>query len=162
VPELAELPDPPATPPAFEDQLAGVPRRVRIGQLLRLLFPQGTTAFRAVLYSTPTVLAEGGAATSTEVAIPAGTTPGTHTLVVWTLVDGQVRVAGQELVVLEDDGASNPTTTAVPGVDPGELPRTGSSAWDQVRLAIQLQVAGLLLLLIVRGRRRRLSEGATS
>lgn len=93
--------------------------------------PAGTRSFRIVLYSTPTVLAEGGVATETVVTIPAGIS-GDHTLVLWAVVDGEVVVQGLPITV----GAAPPRT----------IPATGSDPRSGVQLALLLIGLGLTLI----------------
>jgi hypothetical protein len=102
--------------------------------------PPGTQAFRLVLYSDPVLLAEGGAATAATFAIPDDIPVGTHTLVLWTLVDGVVQVSGTSFAVTFD-----PVTG---------LPATGSESGGALRSALLLLGIGASMLALSRRRAR--------
>jgi LPXTG-motif cell wall-anchored protein len=116
--------------------LSGGVLRVNQGATLTVPLPAGTTAYTVVLYSTPVVLASGGAASSVVVQIPADTSVGRHSLVVFATVDGVQQVVGLEIEVTLS----------------GRLPATGSESWNGVRLAVALLGLGAVLLAV---RRRR-------
>ncbi|MGK2950648.1 MAG: Ig-like domain-containing protein, partial [Acidimicrobiales bacterium] len=158
VPGLALLPDPPtAGPPRFEERIAGLPASARAGERLRLRLPRGASAFRVVLYSSPVVLAEGGAVEAVDVTIPADTEPGRHTLVLWALVDDEVVVQGHELLVAAAQDPAPPGTTPPSAT---KLPTTGDDTWLTVRLAAQLGALGALLVYAGRLRRRHPEVGS--
>jgi hypothetical protein len=75
-----------------------------------LTLPPGIQAFRIVLYSDPILLAEGGPASEAAFAIPADIPAGSHTLVLWTLVDGVLQVSGTSFDVQGDPTTNLPTT----------------------------------------------------
>jgi len=100
----------------------------------------GAIEHRVALYTTPVVLAAGGAATSVEVVIPADIAVGRHTLVVWVLVDGDVQISG--LVV-----------DVVAALTPGELPATGASPMPTTSIALVLLLLGAVIVVSTRRRR---------
>ena len=67
--------------------------------------------------------------------------PGTHQLVLWTIVEGLAEVRGATVDVIQ----ANPT---------GELPATGSDLRTLLQTAYLLLVAGVVLITIRRRTRR--------
>lgn len=98
-----------------------------------------------MLYSTPVELAAGGSATNVDVVIPADTALGSHTLVVWALVDGEVKISGLVVDVL----------TLLP---PGGLPATGSSPLRTTSVGLLLLILGAAFTGFTRRRRTSVAE----
>ena len=131
-PGAAALPPVPAAVPAFYQPLVGFPDRVVPGQIISFTMRDGTTSFRLVVYSDPTVLATGNTGGTYQATIPSSLAPGTHHLVLWAVVDGIVEVRGAAVRVL-------------PQSDPvGELPATGSSPRLGLWVATVLTLLGLV------------------
>jgi LPXTG-motif cell wall-anchored protein len=134
-----------ATPPVFTTTILGVSSSLRQGERVAIALPPGTREHRVAIYSTPVVLASGGAGTGVEIVIPTDTTPGRHTLVMWALVGDDVQVSGLVVDVID----SQPS---------GRLPETGSSPWSATAVALLLLVLGIAIVMATRRRHRLTSE----
>ena len=132
------LPPVPPVPPAFTARIPVSFGTLVPGRTVTVPLPPRTQAYRLVLYSTPVVLDEGGPAVAAVATIPTDVR-GSHTLVLWAVVDDQVIVQGLPVTV---------------GLSPGsfELPSTGSDPWSQVQFA--LLMLGLGFRLVIARRRR--------
>ena len=109
------------------------------GRAFTIMLPPGTQAYRVAIYSTPILLAAGGAASSVEVTIPTDLAPGAHTLVVWADVGDEVIVLGSNLTV------QAPLYT-------GSLPATGSSSTPWTTWGLLLVALGAAIIATTRRR----------